>query len=191
MTEKTQLNKLPVLDKGYVAMISCSPSYQDHLCMMSSFFRNRLTHNLIDVTFVHLEVKCPYFILIPMISSGIKVVSSVNQITDAFCPTIEHISSGSHANDKDISESMRFTIESLMINQKAYVHDGCNSLVASVTTPVAAYWEGVMYASMTEWAKFIFAKGLHPIVKQYQSAISDMISTEYKNLEDIKRCIYP
>lgn len=189
MQERTRLNKLPVLDKGYVAMMSCSPSYQEHVRMMSSFFRNRLTQNLIDVTYVHLEVKCPYFILIPMISSNIKVISSVNQATDAFVPTVEHISSGSLDNDRDISESMSITIDSLMLNQKAYVHDGCNALVASLTTPVAAYWDGVMYASMSEWARFMFAKGLHPIVKQYQTAIYNAISTEYKNLEDIRRCI--
>jgi hypothetical protein len=189
MSERTKLNRLPVLDHGYVSLMSCSPSYSDHLEIRSSMFRNRLTSQAIDMIYVHLQVKCPYFILIPMVSSGIRCTSSVSQASDAFCPTVDMIASGSTANDRDISESMKMTVESLMLNQKSYVHDGCNAFVASVTTPVSAYWEGVMYASMGEWSRFMFAKDLHPIVKQYQRAVHDAVSIEYKNLEDIKRFI--
>lgn len=187
MSEKTSLNRLPVLDHGYVSLISCSPTYSEHKSIMSSLFRNRLSMQSVDMVYVHLHIKCPYFILIPMVSSGIRCVSSANQAGDAFCPTIEYVSSGSSSNDRDISESMKMTIESLMINQKAYIHDGCNAFIASVTTPVAAYWEGVMYASLTEWCRFILAKDLHSVVKQYQKTIHDSISTEYKNIDDIKR----
>ena len=176
MNERTRLNKLPVLDHGYVSLISCSPSYSDHTDIRSSLFRNRLTAQSIDMVYVHLEVKCPYFILIPMVSSGIRCASSVSQASDAFCPTLDMVASGSTANDRDISESMKMTVESLMLNQKSYVHDGCNAFVASITTPVAAYWEGVMYASMTEWSRFMFAKDLHPIVKQYQKTIYETVS---------------
>ena len=190
MSEKTRLNKLPVLDYGHVSLLSCSPSYDDYLKIKSSMLRDRLTPQSIDMIHAHVEVKCPYFILIPMISSGIRCLSSVNQTSDAFTPTLDMISSGSSANDRDIADSMRMTVESLMLNQKSYIHDGCNSLIASITTPVSAYWEGVMYASMTEWSRFIFAKDLHFTVRQYQKAIYDAISIEYKNLEDIKRLVY-
>lgn len=181
------MSKIPVLNGGYVRLISCSPSYEEYKKILSSHFRNTMTLQVLDMSSIILEVKCPYFILIPLISAGMRAVAYPKQPEDAYIPAVDDIKSGSIENDKDISESMKMTIESLMLNKKAYTHDGCDSFIASVTSPVSYFWEGMIHAKTMEWARFLSLKNLHPIVGLYQSAIENTISTEYKNIEDIKK----
>ncbi len=183
----TKINKIPVLDNGHVRAISFCPPDSELESIKSSYFRNTYSTSMLDITSVMLEVKCPYFILIPLISSGVKAASSMSPPRDAYVPAVDTIKSGNHASDVEISQSISMTIDSLMLNQKAYTHDGCNQFVASLTTPVAAYWEGVMQASLPVWLRFTAAKNLHPLVNEYQRTIYQVISSEYKNIHDIQK----
>lgn len=183
----TTLNRIPVLDHGYVRPVGFCPSSSDLDKLRSSHFRNTYPASILDMTSVVLEIRCPYFILIPLVSAGVRASSSMSSAEIAYSPTVDRINSGKLESDREISESMKMTIESLMINQKAYVHDGCNHFVAALTTPVAAYWEGVLQGSLPTWIRFYGAKGLHPLVGEYQRTISQIISSEYKNIHDIQK----
>jgi hypothetical protein len=181
------MSKIPVLDGGYVRLISCSPPFEEYRKILASHFRNNLTWSILDISSITLEIKCPYFILIPLVSSGMKAVAYPRQPDEAFTPSIDYIKSGSLENDKDISESMKMTIDSLMLNKRAYMHDGCDPFISSITTPVSCFWEGIIYAKTVDWVRFISSKNLHTVVNLYQKSIENAISTEYKNIEDIKK----
>jgi hypothetical protein len=185
----SEVGKIPALDKGFVQLRCCAPNFHDLEVMKSELFRGNLTPQLIETVHVYLNVKCPYFLLIPLLSSGIKAISRPGAPSDAYVPRVDDIKSGNHESDLEIQYSMNLTIDSLMLNQKAYAKDGCNPFVASVTTPVAAYWEGVMFGLMRDWVRFAAAPGLHPLVKEYQKSVVDALSVEYKNINDIMRII--
>jgi hypothetical protein len=181
----SEIGRIPVLDKGYVQLRCAAPSGLELDKIRSEIYRGNFNPTLIEMTQIYLNVKCPYFLLIPLISSGIRAISLPLMPMDAYVPALDSVKSGNVSIDKDIAESMAITIDSLMLNQKAYVKDGCNSFVASITTPVAAYWNGVMYGSLKDWLRFCKVPGLHPLVKEYQMSISNAISIEYKNLEEL------
>lgn len=183
----TELNKIPVLDKGYVQLTSFAPSFLEVEKMRSEFFRGVLAPQLVETIQVFLRMKCPYFILVPLLTSGMRAISVPGLASDAFVPQVDDIMSSSLANSQEIRESMSLTIDSLMLNQKAYIKDGCNAFVASLTTPVSAYWEGVIFGQLKDWLRFGNAPGLHPFIKEYQKSVIDCISVEYKNINDIIR----
>lgn len=185
----SDIGKIPTLNKGFVQLRSCAPSHLELEKIKSEIYRGTLTPQLIDMVYVVLNVKCPYFLMIPLVSSGIRAAARPGPAMDAYRPGPEWIKSGKHATDREISESISQTVESLMLNQEAYVKDGCNSFVASITTPVSAYWEGVMSGFLRDWIRFISTPGLHPMVKQYQNSVSNAILIEYTNLNDIIRMI--
>lgn len=185
----SDVGKIPVLDKGFVQLRCCAPNFHDLEVMKSELFRGNLTPQLIETVHVYLNVKCPYFLLVPLLSSGIKAISRPGVPGDAYVPRVDDIKSGNHESDLEIQYSMNLTIDSLMLNQKAYAKDGCNPFVASVTTPVAAYWEGVMFGLMRDWVRFAAAPGLHSLVKEYQKSVVNALSVEYKNINDIMRII--
>lgn len=185
----SEIGKIPVLDKGYVQLRCCAPSFLELEKIKSEIYRGSVTPALAEMVQVYLNVKCPYFLLISLVSGNIRAVSSPGLPVDAYVPGLDSVKSGDLTNDKDISDSMSMTIDSLMLNQKAYTKDGCNSFIAGVTTPVAAYWSGVMYGSLRDWLRFANASGLHPLVKEYQRSVLSTISIEYKNLEELGRRI--
>lgn len=183
----TDLNKIPVLDKGYAQLVSFAPSFSDIEKMRSEFFRGVLAPQLIETIQVFLRLKCPYFILIPLLSSGMRAISVPKPASEAFIPQVDDIKASDLFSSKEIRDSMAITIESLMLNQKAYTNDGCNAFVSNMTTPVCAYWEGVIFGQLKDWIRFGGAPGLHPLIKQYQKTIISCISAEYKNIDDIIR----
>lgn len=183
----TNLNKIPVLDKGYVQLSSFAPSFLEVESMRSEFFRGALAPQLIETIHVFLRLKCPYFILIPLLTSGMRAISVPGLASDAFIPHVNDIMSSSLGSSQEIRDSMSLTIDSLMLNQKAYVKEGCNAFVASLTTPVSAYWEGIIFGQLKDWIRFGNASGLHPLIKEYQRSVIDCISVEYKNINDIIR----
>ena len=185
----SEVGKIPVLDKGFVQLRCCAPNFHDLEIMKSELFRGNLTPQLIETVHVYLNVKCPYFLLIPLLSSGIRAISRPGVPGDAYVPRVDEIKSGSHELDIEIQNSMSLTVESLMLNQKGYTKDGCNSFVASVTTPVAAYWDGVMFGLLKDWLRFAAASGPHPLIKEYQKSVVNVLSVEYKNINDIMRTI--
>jgi hypothetical protein len=185
----SEIGKIPTLDKGFVQLRCCAPNFHDLEIMKSELFRGNLTPQLVEIVNVYINIKCPYFLLIPLVSSGIRAISRPGSPGDAYTPQADDIGSGNHELDLEIQYSMSLTIDSLMLNQKGYVKDGCNSFVASMTTPVAAYWDGVMFGLLRDWVRFASAPGLHPLIKEYQKSVVNVLSVEYKNINDIMRII--
>jgi hypothetical protein len=183
----SDVGKIPTLDKGYVQLRCCAPNGLEIDRIRSEIYKGSWHPNLVEMAYVHLNIKCPYFLLIPLISSGIRALSIPGLPSDAYVPDVSSIKSGNLNTDKEISDSISMTIDSLMLNQKAYAKEGCNTFLASITTPVAAYWSGILYGSLRDWLRFCSTPGLHPMVKEYQRSVNGAISVEYKNLEDLTR----
>lgn len=183
------IGRIPTLDKGFVQLRCCAPNSRDLDVMKSELYRGTLSPQLLEIVNVFLNIKCPYFLLIPLVSSGIRAIPRPGQTNDAYMPQVDVIKSGSSTLDVEMAESMGMTIEALMLNQSSYVKDGCNSFVATITTPVAAYWEGVMFGLLKDWVRFANASGLHPLVKEYQKSVLSALSVEYTNINDISRIL--
>lgn len=185
----SEAGKIPTLDKGYVQLRCFAPSNSDIKSISRAMKGGDVTNAILNMAFIHLNIKCPYFLLIPLVSSDIKAVWFPSSSSDAYIPDQTVINSGSVETDIQISESMKMTVDTMIINQKGYVKDGCNSYVASCITPVSTYWEGIMYGKLIDWLRFCNIKGLHPIAKAYQESTIAALSVEYTDVKDMMRMV--
>lgn len=184
------IGSTPVLDKGYVKMFSASPSGRQFQEIRAIMFRGALRESLADIPRVVLEVRCPYVVLHAMQSTKIRVVNNFSSFKHVvYEPQVTDIRSGNHEKDVQLSEYMCSTLNALAINQATLNQDGCNTFIAGLTTPIAAYWEGLVYGDLTDWIRVITAPHAPNIIKAYQEAFNSVISAEFIELEELTRRI--
>lgn len=182
----TLLNKFPVLEHGYVRLQTVSPDAVNLAEIRKRAYKGTLQAAHLELPYVHMEICCPYAVLLTLASSGLTLVPYQDMNKDmAHIPGLDDIKSGSIDIDWQISESLKLTIESTMLNQHAYAEDGCDRSVATLTTPLAAYWEGVVHGKLLSFLRFTESKHQPKIIRVYQERMRDSISSEYKNLQEM------
>ena len=178
-----------VLDDGYVKLFSMAPDGSGMQNVLNQHYGRVLKSSILSICRVHFAVKCPIAILLTMTRLHLVVdVSSAKR--SAFNPTVEHIRSGNLENDNNIVESISMTNESLLLNQKAYMEDNCDRFVASLTTPISTYWEGIVYGDLSTWIEFAESKSAPRIVAMYQDAIRNVLIAEYGNIYNYGKGFY-
>jgi hypothetical protein len=70
------------------------------------------------------------------------------------------------------------------------MEDGCDRFIASLTTPVSTYWEGIVYGDLSTWMEFAESKSAPRIVAMYQEAIRNMLIAEYGNIYNYGKGLY-
>lgn len=135
------LNKINVLDHGWVALVS-SYNSTSKLREISEEFNPTWTiseqHS--DFCRVTLAIKCPLFFQLFLSKFKLNIVNTKTlEKLEAFKPDVTWIKSGINEIDCAISDDIYRTTDALLINPKAYEHDGCDSFTAHIMTPVNVY----------------------------------------------------
>jgi len=184
------LGSTPVLDKGYVKLLSASPSGQQISIIRNQVFRGLVKESLTDLPRVVLKIRCPYVVLHHLQSTKIRIINDLSVNKEfVYEPQITDIRSGKHETDVELAEYMSSTLNALVVNQVTLKQDGCNAFIAQLTTPIAAYWEGIAYGDLSDWIRIIVAPHTPPMVKAYQDAFKLTISTEFLELDEFIRRI--
>jgi hypothetical protein len=178
-----------VLDNGYVYLFSAAPDGERTKHILSKHYSGLFKSSILSVPRIVFSIKCPIAVIMSMTRLHLVADSSSSKIS-TFNPTVEHIRSGNLKNDSDISESIAMTNESLMLNQKAYTEDNCDRFVATLTTPISAYWEGLAYGDLSTWMEFSESKSAPRIVASYQDAIKNILTAEYGNIYSYGKGLY-
>jgi hypothetical protein len=188
MENNAPIGATHVLDKGYVKVISASPSGKQFQEMRSQIFRGVIKESLIEIPRVILKIKCPYVVLHAMQSTKIRIVTNYSRYeAQVYEPQVTDIRSGNHEKDVQLSDYISSTLSALIVNQTTLQQDGCNGFIAGLTTPIAAYWEGIVYGDLSDWIDVITAPNAPNMIKAYQNAFNVAISTEFLELEEIIR----
>jgi hypothetical protein len=179
------MNKLPILDKGYVALFSRSMSNNEFIDARTRLFKGRNDIRLIDCVQVHVSAYTPLFIKLSLIPSNITCFDYPSRREpDAYIPTVAEInSSKSLEHNERISEDIRQTTQALLLNPKAYTMDGCDSYVAQTITPISVYSEYLATASLSTWISYI-NRDYNSLVKPFAEAVRDILLAEWPNLRD-------
>lgn len=176
------LNKLPVLDKGYVALIQSTfnsqiiESIRDELFGAQEANDRTLLRKMGRLTMV---VKCPIFIARSLGQYSLDIVHAPSATMEAYIPNVGDIQSGDHATDVAIADDIGRTTEALLLNPKAYIADGCNRFIAQLITPINVYVTMIVSGPYNEWDKFIKATGLPEPIKAYQDAVTAIVKNEW------------
>jgi hypothetical protein len=174
------LNKLPCLDKGYVAFLDSSCNSDKLKDVAMELFKKTDYKNLHDLTSLTLVVKCPMFIQMNLWQNQLKCIKVPTTDMEAYCPNVGEIGSPDHDTNKAIMEDIKKTTDALLVNTKAYQADGANRFVSQVLTPISTYTTVIVQGSYNEWMKFCSQPNMPAPFLSYVVAIKQILTTEWK-----------
>ena len=174
------LSKLPVLDKGYVAYLDSSCNSTKLNTVALSLFKKTDSHFLYDLGTLTVIMKCPLFVQLNLSTLGLKITSVPVSDIEAYVPNVGEIGSPNHDTNKIIADDMLRTTDALLINPKAYQHDGCDRFVSQVMTPISAYTTLIVRGSYNEWRKFCDQNGTPSSIMAYANAVKQIMQMEWK-----------
>jgi hypothetical protein len=174
------LNKLPVLDSGYVAYLDSSGNIGKLNDVALEFFKKIDGKFLTDISTLTLVIKCPLFVQLNMSMHDFKIVVTPTTEVEAFRPNVGEIGSPNHETNKLIADDMNRTTEAMLINPRAYQMDGCDRFVSQVMMPVSTYTTLIVHGSYNEWRRFCHQQGMPSLIKSYADMILQIMQMEWR-----------
>lgn len=177
------MNKIPVLDKGYLTEVRFSMERERLMAVQAQFFKGKVTQALLDIPKIHMEIKCPLFVQLSL-SENLTTVSRVAGKPEAFIPSVNDVAGKDLKTSEMIAKDMDHTTQALLINPSAYQMDGCDIFISQVLSPISIYNTILVSGSLNQWTEFTRKEGLPAPIEQYRKAIEEVLVSEYDFLWD-------
>lgn len=183
LKEVKMLNKIPVLDKGYVAMLSCSMSDSD-IRDMWSHFTIGYDPQLLTIPTAHIQIRCPLFVQLQFGKFGMNVlVRRKAGKAEAYIPTEVDVKAVDLEASQAIAKDIEQTTEALLLNPSAYQLEACDTFISQVISPISVYNELVVSGTLKQWIEFVNQDNLPGPIEQYREAIEGLLLAEWFTLE--------
>lgn len=175
------LNQIPVLDKGYVALIDSCNTTAKLRELGQEFFGGEYPTTLENLGSMTLVIKCPLFFQIYLSKFSVQIINIPQRGTiDAWRPTGADIRASDNDTSSAIADDISRTTDALLINPKAYQADGADRFLSQLITPISTYTELIVKADYSEWCKVINQSGTPKPITSYILAIEQVLSAEWK-----------
>jgi len=175
------LNKIPVLDKGYVALIDSCNTTAKLREMGQEFYGGEYPTSLEELGSMTVAIKCPLFIVLFLAKYNFKVINANNSgPLEAYIPNPGEVGAKERLDAEAISDDISRTTDALIINSKAYQADGCDRFISQLTTPINVYTVLIVSGTYSEWCKFSYQTKLPGAIAAYTTALSQIIEAEWK-----------
>lgn len=186
-----QLNKIPVLDKGFVAGISFAMPNKILSTVKSFYFKNNFAPQLYKYANATLILKCPLFINFALYKFNFDILTlnanSDDGLVETYIPNEGEIGGTDVNTAKDIKDAMEQTSSALKLSAEAFVMDGCDNFVAQVNLPISVYNEVMVSGSLELWLKFTKQKNLPKPIESYRQVIEDVLRAQWPNLKQMQQ----
>ncbi len=174
------LNRLPCLDKGYVALISSSCTSDKLNEVVMEFFKKDNALFLREISTLTLAIKCPLFVQLNLSTHGFKIISTPVVEVETYCPNVGEIGSPELETSRGIAENIQATSAALGINPKAYEEDGCDRFISQILTPINTYTTLIVHGSYNEWKRFCNQPKVPAPMKSYVKAVTQIMNAEWR-----------
>ena len=174
------LNKLPCLDKGYVAYVDSSCNSTKLNTMALGLFKKTDSRFLYDLGTLTIVMKCPLFVQLNLSQFDLKIINIPSSEVEAYVPNVGEVGCPDHNTAKAISDDIERTTAALLINPKAYQADGCERFASQVLTPISTYTTLIVHGSYNEWKKFSSQNGMPNGMISYADAVQQIMQMEWK-----------
>ena len=175
------LNKLPVLDKGYVALISSSNNGE--VLKNIQGLANIPLPELASISSLTLAIKAPLFVQLYLSKFRLNIWNILQENIEAFIPDVTDVDCTDHALGTIMADDIARTTAALLLNPKSYQKDGCDHFIAQVITPISVYNELIVHGSLEQWVRFSETENLPKPIQQYATVVKDIIRNEWKHGE--------
>lgn len=177
------LNKLPVLDKGYVALVDSCNTTQKLRDLGQEFYSGEYPVELEEIGYLTLVVKCPLFFQLYLSKFDLKIIDANDRskALEAYIPNPSEVACPNRLDSEAISDDIERTTAALLINPKAYQADGADRFVSQVITPLNVYTTLIVSGTYNEWCKLLRTPKHSPKpILEYISIIEQIITAEWK-----------
>lgn len=177
------LSKIPVLDKGYVALVDSCNTTQKMRDLGQEYFGGEHSFSLLEeIGTLTLVIKCPLFVQLNISKFNLKVINTVSYSDlEAYIPNATEILASDRQTCEAIADDLSRTTEALMINPKAYQADGADRFLSQIITPINVYTTIIVHGSYKDWCSFAYEQQFVPKpIKAYHAAIRQIIDAEWK-----------
>jgi hypothetical protein len=174
------LNRLPCLDKGYVAYLDSSGSSAKLKDIALEFFKKTESGFLSPLATLTVVMKCPLFVQLNLSTHNLQIVTVPPTDVEAYCPHVGDIGAPEHDACVMIANNMAQTTDALLINPKAYQQDGCDRFVSQVLTPISTYTTIIVHGSYDEWRKFCYQNNMPGAIAAYATVLRQIMAAEWK-----------
>jgi hypothetical protein len=176
------LNKIPCLDKGFVARLDSSGSSEKLNEVAEAYFK-RLDGKFLagDLASLTLLIKCPLFVQLNFSTFGLKVVNlPTTEPLEAFLPNVGEIGAKSLKVSQGVSENIAQTTAALLMNPRAYQADGCDRFISQILTPISAYTTILVHGMYNDWCKFVSQGNAPACISSYIAAVNQIMKAEWR-----------
>jgi hypothetical protein len=176
------LNKIPVLDKGYVALVSSCNTTQVLRDLGVEFYGGEYPTSLEELGSLTVAIKCPLFVQLNLSKFNLRIINAEpSEHVDAFLPNGGQIGAPEKSTCDAIADDIARTTDALLINPLAYAHDGADRFISQVLTPVNVYTTLIVQGTFKEWCAFAYMQTKVPgPIMAYTMALQQIIDAEWK-----------
>lgn len=175
------LNKIPVLDKGYVALLDSSVTTQKMRDIGAEFFGGEYPTSLEDLGTMTVAIRCPLFFQLFLAKYSLRVIGANEPgPIEVFRPNAGEVRASDVVTSEAIVDDISRTADALLINPKAYQADGCETFISQVNTPISVYTTLIVSGNYSEWCKAAYTDKLPGPIKAYTTALAQIIEAEWK-----------
>lgn len=179
------LNKIPVLDKGYVALISSCNTTQTLRDIGAEFYGGEYPVELESIGYMTLAIRCPLFFQIYLSRFELSIIDANNhkatRTHEAYLPNSGEVGAPDRQDSEAIADDISRTTHALLINPLAYQADGADRFISQVITPINVYTTLIVSGTYDKWTKLLSRnKNIPNPILEYINAIEQVITAEWK-----------
>jgi hypothetical protein len=189
MTNNDPLNKISVLDKGFVSLICSANPDKTLQPLQKEYFNDKINKAFLNIASATLHIKCPLFMQLQLSQYDLDLMQlpTKNTKLDFYIPDVSEINTGDLEVDMEISEYVDVTSEALEMTSKGFAKDGCDKHMAQILIPVNTYTELIVHGSLKSWIEFVKRTNAKHAVESYRKTIDDILKAEWKDLDIYKK----
>jgi hypothetical protein len=176
------LNKVSVLDKGFVAPLCFSGNGRLLQEIQDEYFKTRANLKLLDISSASLIIKCPLFVQLNLSQYGFNIIATPSNNVEAYIPDVSMIEGESIEDKNEIHRYISMTTEALILNHTGIKMDGASSFTSQLLTPITVYNEIIVSGNIKKWSEYVRQKNLPKEIELYRSNIEFLLTQEWKNI---------
>lgn len=179
------LNKVKVLDKGFVAPLSVNITGKELQDIQDTYFRTKINMKLLSLCSATIVIKCPLFVQLNLSQYGLDIISTPSDDVEAFIPDLTMIKGDSLEDRQRMQEYISATTEALILNQRGMPMDGADELTSQMLTPINTYNEIIVHGNLRNWVDFLNQKKLPDAMEKYRSTVFEVLKADWGNLHKL------
>jgi len=172
------LNKLPCLDKGYVALVD-SMNGTHKFQKLRDEFQGTPIARLEKLAQATILFRCPMWMQMRLSLFPLTIVGTPQRAHEAYIPNAGEIGSPDRQTNEAIADDIQRTTAAMMINPKAYKADGCDSFIAHIMTPMNMYTSLLVSGTLPQWREFLEGNEMPEPIEAYRKAVEQIINVEW------------